>query len=53
LISRFPTKSKNQFYLALIYSLPLLVAGDSSVEASHAMQCEVFIHASVVSLELT
>jgi hypothetical protein len=37
LISRFPTESKNQFYLALIYSLSLL----GSVEASHAMQGEV------------
>ena len=51
--SRFPTKSKDQFYVALIYSLSLLVAGDRSVEASHAMQREVFIRASVVSLELT
>ncbi len=40
-------------YLALIYSLSLLVAGDGPVEASHAMQHEVFIRASVVSLELT
>jgi hypothetical protein len=45
-MSRFPTESKNQFYLALIFSLFLLVAGDGSVEASHAMQREVFIHAS-------
>jgi hypothetical protein len=52
-MSRFPTDSKNKFYLALIYSLPLLMAGDSSVEASHAMQREFFIHASVVSSELT
>ncbi len=28
------------------------MAGDGSVEASHAMQREVFIHASVVILEL-
>ncbi len=28
------------------------MAGDSSVEASHAIQCEVFIRASVVSLEV-
>jgi hypothetical protein len=38
---------KNQFYLALIYSLSLLVAWDGSVEASHAMQHEVrysFVH---------
>ncbi len=53
LLSKFPTKSKNQNYLALIYSLSLLVAGDGSVEVSHAMQREVFIRASVVSLELT
>ena len=53
LISRFSTKSKNQFYLALIYSLSLLVAGDGSVEKSYAMQHEVFICASVVSLEPT
>ncbi len=33
LISRFPTESKNQFYLALIYFLSLLVAWDGSVEA--------------------
>ncbi len=46
-ISRFQTKIKNQFYLALMYSLSLLVAWDGSVEASHAMQREVqysFVH---------
>ncbi len=52
-MSRFATESKNQFYFALIYSLSLLVAWDSSVEASHAMRREVFICASVVSSELT
>jgi hypothetical protein len=32
--------------------MSLLVAGDGYVEASHALQREVFIRASVVSLEL-
>ncbi len=51
-ISRFPTESKNQFYLALIYFLCLFSwLGMVLWKPCHAM--EVFIRASVVSLELT
>jgi hypothetical protein len=39
---RCPTASKNQFYLALIYSLSILVAGDVSVDGESA-SCNEYI----------